>query len=266
MSSWSLVTNLSSLHKSVSGGQTWCFMEEHCTKGAFTGHRPSQSIPVVPEEREKNCPPVSRVMYACAEGNCNRHRQTTVVHGGSIQADKRTGTRGNRRGSGPSAGERTHDGWGAGTPDSLQEIESNSLSAKVAETNGWDRVWVALLWTPRHWCLSGREASPGVLGDLADRVDGWLATSLSAGRGSRLACRDTLTPPSIEEAQTRPILSTVDVFIIKTISWQWLRGEYFIIFFLKWKSILKQCSHVFVLRAQEVQPILNTTDKLSPQN
>lgn len=31
--------------------------------------------------------------------------------------------------------ERTLDGWGAGMPDSLQEIESNSLRAKVAETN-----------------------------------------------------------------------------------------------------------------------------------
>lgn len=32
----SLVINLSSLHTSLSRGQTWSFMEKHCTKGAFT--------------------------------------------------------------------------------------------------------------------------------------------------------------------------------------------------------------------------------------
>lgn len=88
-------------------------------------------------KERKNCPAVSWVMYACAEGNCNRHRGTTVVHIQAMKAaDRRTGRRGNRRGSGPSAGERTRDGWGEGMPDPLQEIESNSLSAKVAETNG----------------------------------------------------------------------------------------------------------------------------------
>lgn len=163
-------------------------------------------------KRGKNCPPVSGVMYACAEGNCNRHGESTVVHGGSIQpmkaADKWTGRRGNRRGSGPSAGERTCDGWGAGMPDSLQEIESNSLSAKVAETNGWDRGWVALLWTPRHWCLAGRVASPGVLRDLADWVR-WLAGNLTERR-SRLY-RSPVGPHQILPAKKKPRLGQCEV-------------------------------------------------------
>lgn len=37
------------------------------------------------------------------------------------------------------------DRWGGETPDSLEEIESNSLGARVAETNGCDRDRVALL-------------------------------------------------------------------------------------------------------------------------
>jgi len=35
-------------------------------------------------------------------------------------------------------------------------------------------------------------------------------------------------------------------------------GEYFIIFFLKWKAILSPSSHVFVLWSWEIEPILNT--------
>lgn len=136
--------------------------------------------------------------------------------------------------------ERTLDGWGAGMPDSLQEIESNSLSAKVAETNGWDRGWVTLLWTPRHWCFSGRLAFPGVVGDLTiwlfgsrwGRIEAYSLRRIKPSQGKG------------KKAQTEPRWSTMDVFIIKTISWQWLWGECFI-FSLGQKSILKQCSHVF---------------------
>lgn len=112
--------------------------------GTLTGHQPSQPIPDVLETKKGgeggagggNCPPVSWVMYACAGGNCERHGEMSVVHGGGNPRDE----------SGRRAGEqawkwrvrwraRTRDGWAAGMPDSLQEIESNSPGAKVAETN-----------------------------------------------------------------------------------------------------------------------------------
>lgn len=60
----------------------------------------------------------------------------TAAHGGKARPMEAADRQGNRRGSGPSAGERACDGWAAGMPDSLQEIESHSLGAKVAETNG----------------------------------------------------------------------------------------------------------------------------------
>lgn len=50
---------------------------------------------------------MSWVMYACAGGNCERHAETSVVHGGGNPRDE-SGRRagGNRRGSGASVGER----------------------------------------------------------------------------------------------------------------------------------------------------------------
>lgn len=188
----------------------------------ITGCWPSQPIPGVPEQRGNIvhqrpwwCMPVQRVIATGAV--------KWLVHWGSIQlkkvADRQTGRQGNRLGSGPSTGERTHDGCGAGLPDSVREIESNSLSAKVAETNGWDTAQVALLWTPRHWCLSGRAASLGVLWDLAVWVDLDITESWS-----RLTsvCQETSTPLSKEKAQTQTVLGVGDVFIMLTTSWQCL--------------------------------------------
>lgn len=79
-------------------------------------------------------------MYACAEGNCQRHGRDDCSVRRQDPADE-SGRQANRQAGGTGV-EVVHplerglvmDG-GAGMPDSLQEIESNSLSAKVAETN-----------------------------------------------------------------------------------------------------------------------------------
>lgn len=82
--------------------------------------------------------PAQRVI---ARGTGDDCRAQHPADGCSRQVNRQAGrggvVGGCRRGSGPSTGETTRDGWAAGTLHSLQEIESNSVSAKVAETNGW---------------------------------------------------------------------------------------------------------------------------------
>lgn len=76
------------------------------------------------------------------------------------------GSQGNRQGK-RSINGREDSWWAAGLPGLLQEIESYSLYAKVAETNGWERA--VLFRSPSHWCLSGSLCSSGGSGR-----PGWL--------------------------------------------------------------------------------------------
>lgn len=73
----------------------------------ITARRPSWPIPVTPKQRNENRPPLSPVMYSCAEGNCNRQREKTGVQGGSTQLMKAADRRSEGTGEeGTSTGER----------------------------------------------------------------------------------------------------------------------------------------------------------------
>lgn len=94
MNSWNLVSNLSSLHMSLSGGQTLVLYGGALQEGSiYSQYHWSLAITVnscSSRTKGKKCPPVSRVMYVCAEGNCKRHRLITSVQRGSIQPMKAT--------------------------------------------------------------------------------------------------------------------------------------------------------------------------------
>lgn len=109
-------------------------------------------------------------------------------------ADKRTGRRGNRRGSGPSTGETTRDGWGC-RDARIPPRDWKQFFRCQSGRNKWLGHIVMnsqTLMLFRSSCLSG-----GCGGDLTR----WLVGSLTERR-SKLTARDTSNPPSKGKAQT----------------------------------------------------------------
>lgn len=148
--------------------------------------------------------------------------------------------------------ERSRDGWGGGMPDLLREIESNSLSAKVAETNGWDRAWVSLLWTPRQWCLSGQRGLSGgfqetwLTGKMCSLHPRWVPVKAHVCLSRHIKKSGRRRSPDSVSGKCSGCLHNQKHFL----------AELWSVFLLFWsESILKQSSYLFVLWLQEVELI-----------
>lgn len=138
--------------------------------------------------------PVQRV-------NCNR--QATAVHRGSTQLRKAADKRTDRRGGGTGM-EAVHPLERGLVMDGVQECQTPSKRLRVILTvPKWQKQMAQIEVGSHCYELPDTVASLGVLGNLADRVDGQLATGVNACGGSHLLVETHQTLP----AKKKPRLS-----------------------------------------------------------